>query len=144
MAKEIPFLLTHANKEGVEESGPPKGSLGGQRQGHWDEVGRMGVKRLLWIWENSRGEVGVGGEGLSSWRLLGRKARNRVTGTEAHPRVRAQGLLPHGGPVGKLTTAMCRERLGEDKFVPSGGFEAVLPRCSLRACLHATSHHRSR
>lgn len=62
---------------------------------------------------------------MSSWRLLGRKARNRVTGTEAHPRVRAQGLDPHGGPVGKLTTAMCHERLGEDKFVPSGGFEAV-------------------
>lgn len=87
----------------------------------------MGVKRLLWIWENSQGEVG----GLSSWRLLGRKARNRVTGTEAHPRVRAQGLDPRGGPVGKLTTAMCHKRLGEDKFVPSGGFEAV---CREKPC----------
>lgn len=124
--------------------GPPKGSLGGQRQGHWDEEGHMGVKRLLWIWENSWGEVEVGEEGLSSLRLLGRKARNRVTGTKAHPRVRAQGLVPHGGLVGKLTIPMCHERLGEDKFVTSVGFEAVLPRYSLRACLHATSHHLSR
>lgn len=131
MAKEIPFLLTHANKEGVEESGPRKGSLGGQRQGRWDEEERMGVKCLLWIWENSWGEGVIGEKGLSSWRLLGRKARNRVTGTKAHPRVRAQGLVPPNGPVGKLTIAMCRERLGKDKFVPSGGFKVV---CREKPC----------
>lgn len=53
MAKEIPFLLTHANKEGVEESGPSKGTLGGKGQRLWDGPrgsgqGHSGMRQGVW------------------------------------------------------------------------------------------------
>lgn len=55
MAKEIPFLFTRTNKEGVGESGPPKGRLGRQRQGLWDEEGPYGSETLTLDLENQLG-----------------------------------------------------------------------------------------